>query len=58
MGDFNINMSVNNYVQGRLTRIMQAVGCKQLVQEPTRIVRNSQTIIDLVFSNVECELEV
>jgi len=37
---------------------MQAIGCKQLVQEPTRIVKNSETIIDLVFSNVETEIEV
>jgi len=58
MGDLNIDMKVHNYVQGRLTRIMQAVGCKQLVQEPTRIVKNSETIIDLVFSNIEAEIEV
>jgi len=37
---------------------MQAVGCKQLVQEPTRLVKNSETIIDLVFSNVEAEIVV
>lgn len=58
MGDFNIDMNVSNYVQVRLTRVMQAVGCKQLVKKPTRIVKDSETIIDLVFSNMEVETEV
>ena len=58
MGDFNIDMKLNNYTQGRLIRGMHSVGLKQLVKEPTRIVRTSETIIDLVFSNDEVEVDV
>lgn len=58
MGDFNIDMKVNNYIQSKLIRVMNSVGLKQLVREATRVVINSETTIDLVFSNVEMEVEV
>ncbi|XP_071653038.1 uncharacterized protein [Temnothorax longispinosus] len=37
---------------------MYSVGLKQLVNDFTRIVRTSETIIDLVFSNEDIEVEV
>lgn len=56
-GDFNLDMKVNNYCQNRLTRVMNSVGLKQLVNEPTRIVNSSETIIDLIFTNMEVEVQ-
>lgn len=50
-------MKVNNYCQNRLTRVMNSVGLKQLVNEPTRIVNYSETIIDLIFTNMEVEVQ-
>lgn len=58
MGDFNMDMSVNNYIKKRLIRVMNSLGLRQLVKEATRIVQNSETLIDLVFGNVEMEVEV
>lgn len=58
LGDFNIDMSVNNYIRNRLVRVMNSLGLGQLVKEATRIVQNSATLIDLVFGNVEMEVEV
>lgn len=58
MGDFNIDMKIKNYCQNKLMRIMNSVGLKQLVNEPTRIVNISETIIDLVFTNEELEVTV
>lgn len=58
MGDFNIDVKVNNYIQNKLIRVMNSAGLKQLVKEATRIVKNSETIIDLVFSNIDIKIEV
>jgi len=57
MGDFNIDMKVRSYCQNRLIRVMNSVGLKQLVNEP-RIVSSSETIIDLIFTNMEVEIYV
>lgn len=58
MGDFNFDIKVNNYCQNKLVRIMDESGLKQMVKEPTRIVNNSETIIDLIFTNLEVEVKV
>lgn len=58
MGDFNIDMTVNNYMKNRLVTVMNSLGLRQLVKEATRIVKNSETLIDLVFANVEMEVDV
>jgi len=58
MGDFNIDLKIDNYIQKRLINNMYSVGLKQLVNDFTRIVRMSETIIDLVFSNDDIEVEV
>lgn len=42
MGDFNVDMNVNNCIRNRLVRIMDSLGLKQLVKEATRIVQNSE----------------
>lgn len=51
-------MKVNNYIQGKLTRVLNSVGLKQVVKEATRIVSTSETIIDLVFTNIEMKVKV
>lgn len=56
MGDFNIDMNKVNYVQNRLNKIMNFLGVKQLVEEATRITLMSETLIDLLFSNVKVEV--
>ena len=58
MRDFNIDMKVNSYCKNRLIRVMNTVGLKQVVNEPTRIVNTSETIIDFIFTNTEVEVEV
>jgi len=57
MGDFNIDMKVKNYCQNKLIRVMNSIGLKQLINEPTRI-NTSETIIDLVFTNEEIEITI
>lgn len=58
MGDFNIDLKRDNYVQRRLIKSMYSIGLKQLVKDYTRIVRTSETKIDLVFSNKDIEVKV
>lgn len=58
MGDFNIDMKLHNHIQGKLIKVMNSVGLKQMVKEATRIVSMSETIIDLVFSNMDVEVKV
>lgn len=58
MGDFNIDLKIDNYIQRRLIKSMYSVGLKQLVNDYTRIGRTSETKIDLVFSNEDTEVEV
>ena len=58
MGDFNIDLKIDNYIQRRLIKSMYSVGLRQLVNDFTRIVSKSETIIDLVFSIEDVEVEV
>jgi len=58
MGDFNIDMKVQGYTQDKLRRTLNSVGLSQLVKETTRITSTSETIIDLVFSNMDLQVEV
>lgn len=58
MGDFNIDLKIDNYIQRRLVRSMYSIGLKQLVSDYTRIMRTSEAIIDLVFSNEDIEVKV
>jgi hypothetical protein len=51
IGDFNIDMSRSFTYSDKLNQIIRSHGMKQLINVPTRITENSQTIIDLVISN-------
>lgn len=58
MGDFNINMMVDSFYARKLRTTMLSLGIKQLVDKPTRITKDSRTIIDLVFANNEVTVDV
>lgn len=58
LGDFNIDVSRENHYSKRLLRNMKSMGLKQYVQEPTRVTKESKTIIDLVFSNFYVKTDV
>ncbi|XP_024874869.1 uncharacterized protein LOC112456507, partial [Temnothorax curvispinosus] len=51
IGDFNIDVSVESFYTRKLLTAMQNLGMKQYVDSPTRSTKDSQTIIDLIFSN-------
>ena len=52
LGDFNINsLSVDDTVEGFLTSL-QCIGLDQLITSPTRVTRESSTLIDHIYSNV------
>jgi len=58
MGDFNIDMKVQGYTQDKLRRTLNSVGLSQLVKKATRITSKYETMIDLVFSNMDLQIEV
>jgi len=58
MGDFNIDMKVQGYTQDKLRKTMNSAGLSQLVKAATRITSASETIINLVFSNMDLQVEV
>jgi len=58
MGDFNIDMKVKGYIPGKLMKTINSAGLNQLVSEAIRITSASETIIDLVFANVDFDVEV
>lgn len=57
-GDFNIKWNESGYAR-ELKNVVEALGMKQHVSEPTRIAQHSSNIIDLVFSNLQdCEARI
>jgi len=58
LGDFNIDIKVKNYNENKLMRIIYSIGLKQLINEPTRIINTSETIVDLIFTNEEVDVVV
>lgn len=50
MGDFNINWD-DKHGRKNLKRSTDYFNLEQLIEKPTRITNNSQTRIDLLFSN-------
>ncbi|XP_039311711.1 uncharacterized protein LOC120359162 [Solenopsis invicta] len=51
IGDFNIDLMADTFYAKKLQETMLSLGMKQYVNEPTRVTKDSQTIIDLIFSN-------
>ncbi|XP_076300562.1 uncharacterized protein LOC143218884 [Lasioglossum baleicum] len=58
LGDFNIDCKTDSYYTNKLLTTMQSLGMKQHVDKPTRVTKNSETIIDLVFTNKEINVVV
>ncbi|KYN00041.1 hypothetical protein ALC62_09196 [Cyphomyrmex costatus] len=58
IGDFNIDFMIDSFYMKKLQIIMQSLGMKQYVYEPTRITKDSRTIIDLIFANKEVKVQV
>jgi len=58
VGDFNIDLMVNSFYTKKLQTTMNSMGMKQHVNKPTRITKQSRSIIDLLFSNKEIEVSV
>jgi len=58
IGDFNIDFMIDSFYTKKLKTIMRSLGMKQYVVEPTRITRNSRSIIDLIFANKEIDVSV
>ncbi|XP_057335423.1 uncharacterized protein LOC130676322 [Microplitis mediator] len=58
VGDFNIDVSKKTQYSKKLLKEMKSLGLKQRVKEHTRCTMNSNTVIDLVFSNVNIETNV
>lgn len=52
LGDFNINMAVNNFYKNRLISSIGNLGFYQIMDQFTRITNNSSTIIDLLVTNL------
>lgn len=57
-GDFNIDLLSDSHYSTKLKQILNLFALKQYVRQPTRITEISSTLIDLVVSNCEVEVEV
>lgn len=51
VGDFNINLLKNDFYCEKMKSVLKSLGMKQFVSEPTRITKNSKSLIDYVISN-------
>lgn len=58
VGDFNIDISKNDYYAKKLIDAMYSYGFSQYVLENTRITNKSNTLIDLVFSNFNVTVKI
>lgn len=50
-GDFNLDLLSGSFYSDKIMNVIRALGLKQLVKSPTRIVERSRTLIDYVISN-------
>lgn len=54
MGDFNVNWNNNNDTYKKvIEQVINDNGCKQMVNENTRITRDTETMIDLIVTNID-----
>ncbi|RLU21737.1 hypothetical protein DMN91_006113 [Ooceraea biroi] len=58
VGDFNINILEDSFYTKKIHTIMSGLGMKQYVDKPTRVTKDSQTIIDLIFANRKINIQV
>lgn len=50
-GDFNINLMTKSCYSDRIMSVIQSLGLKQIVRNPTRVTEHSKTLIDFVVTN-------
>lgn len=58
IGDFNIDIMLDSFYTRKLQTTMLSLGMKQYVNKPTRITKDSKTIIDLIYANNKIEVQV
>ena len=51
MGDFNIDLTQENHKTRKWKHLMNTFGLTQTVKEPTRVTKNSATLIDHVYTS-------
>lgn len=51
IGDFNIDFMTNSFYAKKIRMEMANLGMMQYVDKPTRVTKDSKTLIDLVFAN-------
>lgn len=59
IGDFNLDLMKNEFYCNKMMNVLNFYGLKQIVSDPTRIVKNSQTLIDWAITNyheLKCEV--
>lgn len=58
-GDFNLDFLKNEFYCSKMKNVLNFYGLKQIVSEPTRIVKNSRTLIDWAITNyheINCDV--
>ena len=58
LGDFNIDLMTETYYSKKLITEMSSLGMKQYINKPTRITKDNQTMIDIVFANKKVNCKV
>lgn len=58
MGDFNINWLEKSIKSTKIAQIINDMGFKQIINQPTRIYKNSKSLIDYVITNRLSEISV
>lgn len=58
IGDFNIDLMANSFYAKKIRREMANLGMLQYIDKPTRVIKDSKTLIDLVFANHKLKCNV
>ncbi|XP_015438094.1 PREDICTED: uncharacterized protein LOC107193204, partial [Dufourea novaeangliae] len=58
IGDVNIDLMTDSFYTKKLKAAMSGLGMKQYVDKPTRITKDSKTLIDIVFANIKVNYKI
>lgn len=58
VGDFNIDLMKDSFDAKKLTTEMSYLDMKQYIDKPTQVMKDSKTLIDLVFANSKVNCKV
>lgn len=56
LGDFNYNFVNDKSINNAWNNILNSYSLQQLVDKPTRVTSNSETIVDHLYSNMPCNI--